>query len=135
MTTQKPTDRLARVRELARRLDELEAERVSVDKRIAALTRELEGLLGQRIGTGLPVSGVAAEAGNQKDDSASGTFADRAMEMLSQNSKVSYAELATVLYGDATEGSKNKARSVLYFLQKRGRIQGEAGNWRVLPNE
>lgn len=137
-------DHIARVRSLVHRLDDLEARRAKLDAEIAQITNELSNLTtgAQRAPIGLStadaVFDVAAEVEANEASLWAGTKADQALAAIQKNPKMTYAELAVALYGDDTEVSKNKARSVMHFLTKKAKklVRQEDGTWsRVISAE
>lgn len=125
-------------------LDVLKSERAKIDRKIDAVTRELEAITTPAAVPGEPEPFTEAEAEGEATSInmfaapsllGSRTYAEQAMDLIAKKPEISYAELAQALYGGTNEAAKNKARSVIYFLVKRAKKlrPRNGGGWDVAP--
>lgn len=133
MTT---ADRVARIRFLARHLDELEAQAQALGNQITEAAQELEALAGASVQAPKPstAAGASGESGLAPgtERAERQSKAATALEAISKNNKLTYAELSVLLYGDDTDDNKSKARSVIYFLTKKAnKLRGGPGAWEI----
>jgi hypothetical protein len=137
--------------DLVHHLDELNAHRskvlVELDAEISATMRELAKLTGEA-----PTRGTNSNSAKPEPVAAPSTakelelvmvqvvpkkasFADLALAALKKDPKTPTAELARMLYGDDSAKARDKARAVLYFLEKKAerirRMPSDDG-WEVI---
>lgn len=138
------TARVQRVIDLVHDLDVLRDERTKIERKIEMVTKELAQMTAPATLPGEPTAFTEAEAQATATDTSpekgrtlltTRSYADHALELVSANPRITTAELASALYGATDEASKNKARSVLYFLSKeKEKIRKVDGAWEIIPD-
>jgi hypothetical protein len=143
------TERIERVRELARRLDKLESERAQLDKQINLIVVEMERMMISAPGRTLPVptsgTSMLVEPTDtvQSSDSVVVTvtkpdagYSDAALKVVSEIPDIRFPDLALRLYGAADVRSRGRARSVMHFLRTSGKVTRAAdGTWKVIKGK
>lgn len=128
--------KIQKVRELSRELDRLEGERNRLNSKIKGLVDEMGALMrGEPLTTGR----TSAAAGSDPalfvevfDKHEDASKADKALKLVGDHPGISTADLATSLYGKTDVKSRNRARSVMYFLKTKGKARPRPeGGWEL----
>jgi len=111
--------------DLVHKRDGLLEQRNQIDRQIRAIELEIAGE-----GPMPPIANVALDFPER------GTYGDKAIAFMKGiEGKLPFPRMATLLYGDDSPKSRNKARSVLYFLERKKRIKRVGrGSWRVVDD-
>ncbi len=103
---------------LVRQIDELERERSGIDSKIASLKSRLAGYVSQA---------------NPTDVGRVETVSDRVIAAISADPRSTYDDLAKKVYGSSSEKEKNRLRTAIWGLKKKGSIRDrEGGGWEVV---
>jgi hypothetical protein len=107
----------------ARLLEERKKLTSDLDHKIAQEEARLASLLS----TGTPASS------DEKNGPRPGSFKDRFIKFIEANPGCDYAAMAKAIYGDESEGNRNKARSTVHVLHHNDGIVESVGpgRWRI----
>ena len=113
--------RIDRIRRLVHHLDELEEQRAKIDAEIAETMRLLDQAPSDEEPLPLALRNPETVAASVALEAETRTKADVALEAVHRNPKITYRDLAFLIYGEDNEPNRDKARSVMYFLMRKAK--------------